>query len=49
MWSLKFIWQVRLWLLQAQSWEKLQRRKNWDYKEEEECRQKAEFLNMEIM
>lgn len=28
---------------------KLQRRKNWDYKEEEECRQKAEFLNMEIM
>ena len=33
----------------AQSWEKLQRRKNWDYKEEEECRQKAEFLNMEIM
>ena len=29
MWSLKFIWQVRLWLLQAQSWEKLQRRKNW--------------------
>ena len=47
--GLKFIWQVRLWLLQAQSWEKLQRRKNWDYKEEEECRQKAEFLNMEIM
>ena len=31
------------------AWEKLQRRKNWDYKEEEECRQKAEFLNMEIM